>query len=96
MRTVIDTLLTTSDIGYICTTFKVPCYGKWLKKKVAAEMLVDHLLTLKQAYQRETFNEIVEQINLLKGSALLGRIPKLPEKVDSILVLKRSYELMNK
>lgn len=59
-------------------------------------MLVDHLLTLKQAYQREKFNEIVEQINLLKGTALLGRIPKLPQKVDSIKVLKRSYELMNK
>ena len=96
MRTVIDTLLTTSELGQICTVFKVPCYGKWLKKKMAAEMLVDHLLTLKQAYQREKFNEIVEKINLLKGNEMLGRIPKLPEKVDALKVLKGSLELMNK
>jgi len=88
--------LTTSELGQICTVFKVPCYGKWLKKKMAAEMLVDHLLTLKQAYQREKFNEIVEKINLLKGNEMLGRIPKLPEKVDALKVLKGSLELMNK
>ena len=88
--------MTTSELGQICTVFKVPCYGKWLKKKMAAEMLVDHLLTLKQAYQREKFNEIVEKINLLKGNEMLGRIPKLPEKVDALKVLKGSLELMNK
>ena len=88
--------MTASEIGQICTAFKVPCYGKWLKKKVAAEMLVDHLLTLKQAYQKDKFNEIVEQINLLKGKDMLGKIPKLPEKVDALKVLKGSLGLMNK
>ena len=88
--------MTSSELGHICTIFKVPCYGKWLKKKMAAQMLVDHLLTLKQAYQREQFNEIVEKINLLKGKEILGRIPKLPEKVDALKVLKGSLELMNK
>lgn len=76
--------------------FKVPCYGKWLKKRVAAEMLVDHLLGLKQAYQRDQFNSIVTKINDLKGKEMLGRIPLLPEKIDAINFLVKSVPLINK
>ena len=96
MRTVIDTLLSNTDIGHICTVFTVSGYGKWLKKKQAADLLVEHLLILKQAQQRDKFNLIVEKINTMKGKEMLGRIPKLPGKINAIGVLKRSYELKDK
>lgn len=59
-------------------------------------MFVDHLLTLKQAYQRDQFNAIVEKINYMKGKEMLGRIPMLPEKINPLQVLKGSRFLLNK
>lgn len=59
-------------------------------------MLVDYLLTLKQAYQRDRFNEIVDKINFMKGKEMLGRIPRLPERIDAFKVLKRSLLLANR
>lgn len=58
-----------------------------------ADLLVDFMLNLKQAYARDQFNEIVDKINELKGRDMLGRIPKLPEKIDPIKVLKGSISL---
>lgn len=89
-------MLSTTDIGHVCTVFSVSGYGKWLKKRQAAGLLVEYLLLLKQAQERDKFNLIVEKINTMKGKEMLGRIPKLPEKVDAINVLKRSYELRDK
>lgn len=59
-------------------------------------MLVDHLLTLKQAYQRDQFNVVVERINTMKGKEMLGRIPSLPEKINALQALKGSLYLLNK
>jgi hypothetical protein len=85
--------LSNSELGSLCTVFRVPCYGKWLKKRVAADMLVDHILMLKQAYKIQEFNEIVDKINALKGKEMLGRIPKLPIKINPIPLLKKSISL---
>ena len=57
---------------------------------------MEHLLTLKQAQEREKFNLLVDKINTMKGKGLLGKLPKLPEKVDAVNLLKRSYELKDK
>ena len=59
-------------------------------------MLVDHLLTLKQAYQRDQFNLVVQRINSMKGKEMLGRIPSLPEKINALQALKGSFYLLNK
>jgi hypothetical protein len=74
--------------------FQIPGYGKWLKKKMAADILVEYLLTLKQAYNQEFFNAIVNKINLMKGTEMLGRIPRLPGKINAVTALKRSFDLM--
>ena len=63
---------------------------------MVADLLVDFMLNLKQSYSREQFNELVEKINEMKGKDMLGRIPKLPEKVDALKVLRGSLSLINR
>ena len=63
---------------------------------MVADLLVDFMLNLKQSYSREQFNELVEKINEMRGKDMLGRIPKLPEKVDALKVLRGSLSLINR
>lgn len=92
----VDTLLPASELSALCSALKVPNYNKSMKKRMAVDLLVEHILRLKQAHQRDQFNDIIARINQRKGHNVVGQIPQLPERIEPLNVLHRSMLLVPK